>query len=144
MILDSLTGLRPKQVNGQTVRWDLDNDAANEQCLMLRGLAERHKVAIVLIHHTGRDQSRGYRGPTDWWASADVMLGLVPDDGRVRVQLEKNRDGRLVKPFILTPAWGAEGFYLTYGGSALSSGLSGTARAADAFWAAVGRRLRPR
>lgn len=119
VVLDSLTGLRPKVVNGQRVRWDVDNDAANEQCLILRGLAEKHRIAIWLVHHTGRDQTRGYRGPTDWWASADVQVGFVAEDENlVRVQIEKNRDGTRLEPFLLKMAWGPEGFYVEHAGEA--------------------------
>jgi len=138
IVLDSLTGLRPKTVNGEKVRWDIDNDAANEMCLMLRGLARQHDVDLFLVHHSGRDVAKGYRGPTDWWASADVQLGLVPerDGGRdqVKVIQEKNRDGRVLKPFLLTREWGPNGFLLTYDGAATAgSSLSPSAKKADAF-----------
>jgi hypothetical protein len=93
IVLDSLTGLRPRKVDGERVKWDLDNDAANEMCLSLRALTAEHQIALQICHHTGRDTTRGYRGATDWWASADVMLGLVPDARRTKVLVEKNRDG---------------------------------------------------
>lgn len=125
LVLDSLTGLRPKTVNGQRVKWDLDNDAANETCLALRGLAEAHDLAIILVHHTGRDTAKGYRGPTDWWASADVMFGLVPDSsGRVNVRTRppegKNRDGKILDPFTLEPSWTGDAFTLRYVGATAS------------------------
>lgn len=127
IILDSLTGLRPKTKNGVTIKWDADNDAANEACLELRGLSEQHEIAFTIVHHTGREISKGYRGPTDWWASADIMFGLVTDNGSLKVLPEKNRDGKLLPPFHLTPSWGAEGFYVTYGGQATSQTISGIA-----------------
>lgn len=121
VVLDSLTGLRPKTVGGVRVKWDLDNDAANDQCLELRGLAVIHNVAIVLVHHTGRETEKGYRGPTEYWASADVMFGLVPDReaGKTKVLIQKNRDGRVLEPFFLTPNWGPSGFFLDYSGGAV-------------------------
>jgi len=117
IVLDSLTGLRPKTVAGQKVNWDLDNDASNELCLFLRGLATEHATDIILVHHSGRDTSR-YRGATDWWASADVMVGLVPDSGRTKIVVEKNRDGKRVPPFLLEPSWGGGAYRLDYVGSA--------------------------
>ncbi len=134
IVLDSLTGLRPKTVNGERVRWDVDNDAANELCIRLRGLACKHALALALVHHTGRDTSRGYRGPTDWWASADVMLGLVPDAGRTKVMLEKNRDGKRLAPFFVTPSWEGDRYTLDYGGAAVSAKLTKTAEAVLAFF----------
>lgn len=118
VVLDSLTGLRPKTVHGERIRWDLDNDAANELCLLLRGLATDHETDIILVHHTGRDTTKGYRGPTDWWASADVMVGLVPDAGRTKVTVDKNRDGKRIAPFILEPSWNGGVYSLEYAGTA--------------------------
>lgn len=133
IVLDSLTGLRPKTVNGDRVRWDVDNDAANEMCLRLRALATEHKVAIFLIHHSDKTGAN-YRGPTDWWASADVMLGLSPDGGRTKVTVQKNRDGRRVAPFLLEPTWHADDSYtLEYSGAALGAKLNPTALKVHAF-----------
>jgi len=134
-ILDSLTGLRPKTVNGERVRWDVDNDAANEMCLLLRGLAEEHETALFLVHHTGREIAKGYRGPTDWWASADVMLGLLPDHGRTKVQVDKNRDGARIETFYLTPSWERGAFTVTYEEAihVLSASLSGNAQKVLAY-----------
>ncbi len=130
VVLDSLTGLRPKLVNGERIRWDLDNDAANDQCLLLRGLAEKHELEITIVHHTGREEGKGYRGPIEWKSSADIMIGLVPQDGDdiVKVQIDKNRDGPKLKPFLLRKSWGPEGFYLEYSGEATSTKDQGGAR----------------
>lgn len=133
VVLDSLTGLRPKLVNGERVRWDVDNDAANELCLGLRGLAKTHDVAMFLIHHTGRIVEKGYRGPTDWWASADVMFGLMPEQGKTKVLPEKNRDGKLLEPFYLVSEWGPDGFSLKYDGVAKRKTLTVSAVKIDAF-----------
>lgn len=117
IVLDFLTGLRPKYRDGQRVQWDLHNDAANEQCLLLRGLAEEHELAIIMLHHSDKTV-KNYRGPTDWWASADVMLGLRGDGHRVKVEPQKNRDGRLLEPFYLTPEWDGSAFRVQYDGVA--------------------------
>lgn len=121
VILDSLTGLRPKQLDGRPVKWDLDNDAANVLCLMLRGLAEHYKVAIVIVHHTSREE-KGYRGPTDWWASADVMFGMEPEPmtrGILKVLPQKCRNGRQLREFRIRPEWGPDGFLVHYEGEAV-------------------------
>ena len=138
VILDSLTGLRPKRVDGERVRWDLDNDAANEQCLRLRALAVEHQTAVLLVHHTGRDTTKGYRGPTDWWASADVMFGLVPDGGRTKVIVEKNRDGRRLAPFYLEPTWSEDRYSVEYVGGACPARLSPTAERLRVFYSGRG------
>ncbi len=117
VVLDSLTGLRPRELDGKPVRWDLDNDASNTLCLMLRGLAASADVDLFLAHHSGKDQ-KAYRGGVEWWASADVMAGLTREEDRVRVLIEKSRDGRIVPAFNLVPAWSEEGFVLTYDGPA--------------------------
>jgi len=118
VILDSLTGLRPKVVDGHHVKWDLDNDAANQYCLMLRGLVVKHELTMILVHHTGREVAKGYRGPTDWWASADVMFGLEPErlTSTIRVKPEKCRDGRLLPPWRLRPSWGPQGYNIQFEG----------------------------
>jgi hypothetical protein len=139
VILDSLTGLRPKTVNGERVRWDVDNDAANEQCIRLRALATERQIAIILVHHTGRDTSKGYRGPTDWWASADVMVGFVPDAGRAKVIVEKNRDGKRLAPFYLTPTWEGDSYTLSYDGAAVAVKLTPTAEKVAAWWRGRGQ-----
>jgi hypothetical protein len=129
IILDSLTGLRPKVVNGERVRWDVDNDAANEACLKLRGLSAKHQVCFLIVHHSGRDTSR-YRGATDWWASADSMIGLTPDGGRVKIEVEKVRGGKKPAAFTLEPNWAADGsFSLTYAGTAAPAKLSESGKA---------------
>jgi hypothetical protein len=127
IVLDSLTGLRPKVVNGQTVRWDLDNDASNEQCLALRGLAAKHSVCFLILHHTGRDTTR-YRGGVEWWASADTMFGFLPDNGRVKVDVEKVRGARKPGAFLLDPEWGAETFTLRYAAAATDAQLTPAAK----------------
>jgi hypothetical protein len=140
VILDSLTGLRPRMVGSERVRWDVDNDAANEMCLRLRALAMEHNLAIFIVHHTSRKGSEGsYRGPTDWWASADVMFGLVPDGGRTKVVVEKNRDGRRIAPFYLTPTWAGDTYTLDYDGGACPVKLTPTANKVLAFYQGRGR-----
>ena len=127
-----MTGLRPKSKGGHVIAWDKDNDAANEICLALRELAVLHSVAILIVHHTGRDETR-YRGPIEWKSSSDVMFGLLPDQGRTKVVVEKNRDGKFLPPFHLQQSWDEKAFHLAYSGSAAEGGLGGKAKEADIY-----------
>lgn len=153
VFLDSFTGLRPRIVNGERVQWDRDNDALNELNLRLRGLAGIHQLAIFLIHHTAKDQlarKTGPRGGIDLEASADVMAGLIPDEGRTRIQVGKNRDGRVIPPFLLEPSWTPDelpartGTYdVKYVGAPVTAKLSQTAlRVQAAFLQEVARGVR--
>lgn len=123
VMCDSLTGLRPRTINGRHIAHDVDNDAANELCLMLRHQTEKHEIPIFVFHHTGRETAKGYRGPTDYWASADVQIGMVPDETaeglRWRIKAEKVRDGQKPESFLLKPTWTPEGtFTVQYDGDA--------------------------
>jgi hypothetical protein len=46
------------------------------------------------------------------------MVGLLPETGLVRVEVQKNRDGRRVAPFLVEPSWGEGQFNLVYKGAA--------------------------
>jgi len=117
VICDSLTGLRPRVLDGRRISWDLDNDSTNELCLILRGLAERHRTCIVVVHHTARRET-GYRGPIEWQASVDVMFGLESDPvtGQRTVSIQKNREGRILRDFRLALDWTPDGFVVDYNG----------------------------
>jgi hypothetical protein len=123
VVLDSLTGLRPKLVGGERVRWDVDNDSANELMLTLRGLAAEHQMAFWLIHHSDKKGSN-YRGPTDWWASCDGMFGLLPENGRIKVKPQKVRGGRVPKPFLIEPEWVGDRLDIRYVGEAEQESLT--------------------
>lgn len=147
VILDSLTGLRPRMVNGERVKWDMDNDALNEMNLRLRGLAGIHQVAIFIVHHTPKDlQGRrtGPRGGIDLEASADVMFGFIPDEGRTKVSIGKNRDGRKLPPFLLQPSWEGDRYDVEYIGPSVTAKLSPTALKVQGLWSGAlsqGKRL---
>lgn len=107
VVLDTLTGIRPTSVNGSTIKWDADNDAANVVGKELRRLAVLHDCTFVLVHHSDKG-GKNYRGPTEWWAFADVMVGLRPVDGQrgaVVVQPQKNRNGRVPDSVTLSTWW---------------------------------------
>jgi hypothetical protein len=132
VILDSLTGLRPKTVDGERVRWDLDNDLANELLLRLRALAAEHRMGFWIIHHSDK-QVVNYRGPVDWWASCDVMLGLLSDAGRIKVRCQKVRGGRVPEPFLVAPEWDGDRLDFRYAGVADTEALTGTEQRVLAF-----------
>jgi hypothetical protein len=134
VVIDTLTGLLPAELAGERVRWDGDNAAVTTMCLMLRGIAATRDVDLILLHHTGRDTAKGYRGPTAWWGAADMLIGFTPQEGKgMAVLVEKCRDAGRVAPFILAPTWGPDGFRVTYEGAALTMKLSATQAAVDAI-----------
>ncbi|MGH9867069.1 MAG: AAA family ATPase [Candidatus Polarisedimenticolia bacterium] len=134
VVIDTLTGLLPDEMGGEAIRWDADNAAVTKVCLMLRAIAVLHNMDLFLNHHTGRDTSKGYRGPTAWWGAADMLIGLTPNEGGgMTVLVEKCRDDGRVAPFILKPTWGPDGFRITYEGAALSMKLKPTQAAVDAI-----------
>lgn len=98
VIIDTLTGLRPARVDGQSIKWDLDNDAINALLRPINALARSTGTAVVLIHHANK-AGTGFRGGIDLLASVDVSVELKKladeDAGkRISVFLEKVRDGR--------------------------------------------------
>ena len=115
-VLDSLTGLRPKQIGGRRIEWDKDNDSANDIMLDLRGWASEWRTLIHVLHHSDK-LVQHYRGPVDWWASTDTMFGLLAVDGRVRVKPEKTRGGPRLDPFLIEPTWDADTLRFAYRGA---------------------------
>lgn len=138
VVLDSMTGLRPKLVNGERIRWDADNDAANEMCLRLRALSVEHDTFIELIHHSDKGVTN-YRGPTDWWASADGMLGLFTTDGRVKCKPQKVRGGRVHQPFLLDPVWKGSTLRFDFVGGDEAKGRTPTQRKVLEYLTGAGR-----
>jgi hypothetical protein len=71
----------------------------------VRLLIERLKCCIILVHHAGKDASRGARGSVSLEAAADVIIE-VADDGGVRTpSVRKLRDGAApeLEPFKIEP-----------------------------------------
>ncbi len=107
VVLDSLTGLRPKDGGTQ---WDVDNEAANIMCLKLRRMIADRGLSLWVIHHSDK-LVKNYRGPTEWWASADVMFGLLAhydkdnDKNLIKLLPQKARGGRVHKPAYIEPVW---------------------------------------
>jgi AAA domain len=58
--------------------------------------------AVDIIHHSGKDVSRGLRGGSQLAAGIDMIFELVKEgDDAVKVVPKKIKDGRPLKPFML-------------------------------------------
>jgi hypothetical protein len=101
----------------------VDNDLANELLLTLRGLAAEHRMLFWIVHHSDK-QKTNYRGPTDWWASVDVMFGLLSKDGRVEVKPQKVRGGKVPDPFLIEPEWDGDRLTFRYAGEPEAENLT--------------------
>lgn len=51
-------------------------------------------AAVLLVHHTGKDEGRGSRGSNLLPAAVDVNLSVAKTDTITTVELEKQRDGQ--------------------------------------------------
>ncbi len=58
-----------------------------------RGIHRATGAMVVLIHHSGKDASKGARGWSGLRAAADVELEVVRGDGGRYVRLSKQKDG---------------------------------------------------
>lgn len=52
---------------------------------LLRQLAEEFNVCVLIVHHSGKDQSKGLRGHSSFYAALDFAI---------EVQVEKDQDGK--------------------------------------------------
>lgn len=77
-----------------------DENAAAEISFLsntCRTIAEHFDVLVILIHHYGKDQSRGLRGSSAWEANADHVFGLLTEQDESgdtcdrRLRIDKNR-----------------------------------------------------
>ena len=71
----------------------------------LRPLQEAHDTHIMLVHHTGKDETRGLRGSSAWKASVDTEIELQEKGGEIHVLQTKQRDHdkSQVLRFVLEP-----------------------------------------
>ncbi len=49
-------------------------------------------AAILVVHHTGKDLSKGPRGSSALYGAVDMMIKLTNSDGLIRVKCEKSKD----------------------------------------------------
>jgi hypothetical protein len=110
LILDSWTSLVPPVFDGRPIEWDRDNFAVRRLLNLLRAIAERREVLILLVHHTGKDPERGARGPSEFRNSVDVLLALDKrPEHRLAVKVEKQREGRDGWEFVVGFQFTGEG-----------------------------------
>jgi len=94
LIFDSWTSLVPGTFEGRTIEWDKDNYATRRLINVLRDVAERRDVLIIVVHHSGHDSSH-VRGPSEALNSIDTLLKLEKrPERRIKITVEKQRDGR--------------------------------------------------
>jgi hypothetical protein len=69
----------------------------------VRPLVERFGCAAVVVHHAGKDSSRGARGSNSIEAAADVIVEVVEDGGSRTPIVRKVRDGEApeLEPFVI-------------------------------------------
>ena len=77
----------------------------------VRGIAERTKAAIIIIHHSNR--SGGYRGSSAIKGSLDLMIKIISEDKSkwIEFKSEKTRDVEAVH-FSAVANWTEDQFYL--------------------------------
>jgi hypothetical protein len=93
VVLDSWTSLVPGKLDGAAVEWDRDNYATRRLLNALRAIAERRKVLIVIVHHSGHDKTHA-RGPSEFRNAVDTLIRFERrPERRVQLHVEKQRDG---------------------------------------------------
>jgi hypothetical protein len=76
--------------------------------------------AVLLVHHSGKDQAKGSRGHSSLIGAADTVLRITGDGRRIRVEVEHQKDDEPAEPLAfrmvdaarsvaLTPARPGEG-----------------------------------
>jgi len=68
--------------------------------------------AVLGVHHSGKDTSRGMRGSTVLLGGCDASIRLTKEeDGRVSIEVEKQKDAEQGEPVLMTlkkVTWGPE------------------------------------
>lgn len=90
-----------------------DENAAKDTSTFMahvQRLAERWGCTVILVHHTGKDESKGMRGSTAIYAACDTVLHISKDDGlSCEVAMTKQKDAEALPKMTL------EGTELTVG-----------------------------
>jgi RecA-family ATPase len=68
-----------------------------------RRISRKTGAAVLLVHHTGRDESRqkAERGHTSLRGAADVMFRVTAEDGALKLDNDKARDSKLLDQLLL-------------------------------------------
>jgi hypothetical protein len=90
-----------------------ENDKKDTQPALngLKRIAEHTGAAIILIHHSGKNND--YRGSTSIKATVDAMIKVESETGTrsIRFKMEKNRDGEPIS-WTAIATWKEGEFYL--------------------------------
>lgn len=64
-------------------------------------IRQKTKAHICLIHHAGKDQSRGARGHSSLRAAVDTEIEVVKSSENqvITIEVKKQRDGKIPEPF---------------------------------------------
>lgn len=136
-VLDGMTGLLPRL---KGTAWDVDNYGVNDVCRHLRALSTEHRIWFEMIYHANKEGTSA-RGPSEWRNSVDVMVELQKDGDDIKVIVDKVRDGREPRPFVLTRTFEPNGgpFRLEYDREVTAADLTPAGKAADAFLRGAGK-----
>lgn len=68
-------------------------------------ISRRLGCAVLAIHHSGKDPSRGMRGSSALLGAVDTSLSVTKHDGVVTLKMEKQKDAEEIQPvsFSVTP-----------------------------------------
>lgn len=72
-----------------------ENDSKDMSSLLshAKRIKEECNSMLLLVHHTGKDASRGMRGHSSLFAAMDVVLEVKDDDGVKQWSATKSKDG---------------------------------------------------
>lgn len=82
----------------------LDENSAKDVSAFIKGcdrIQEELGVTVVLIHHSGKDKTKGLRGSTAIEGAADVLIKVVREDNHVKLECEKQKEFEEFDPFAL-------------------------------------------
>lgn len=79
-----------------------ENDSADMGALVRNFDDVRHQTgaAVLVVHHAGKDATKGARGHSLLRAAVDVELEAENDNGRVTITVTKSRDGAIGARFV--------------------------------------------
>jgi hypothetical protein len=72
-----------------------DENSAKEMSTIVAHLDEIRRqtgATVLLVHHTGKDETRGARGSSSLPAAVDTILSMTSKDDRIELRVEKQRD----------------------------------------------------
>jgi hypothetical protein len=84
---------------------DGDENSSKDMSLVLRhckALSDDTGALVVLVHHTGKDESRGMRGSSSLYAGADFVLEILVQGRDHTMYVDKLKDGERGAQFGFT------------------------------------------